>query len=166
MEPLSTLASIIAIYQLASTVGTQCFRYAQGISGTKKEEALVLDEIIRFQASLLQIREMITEEDGGTANRTRLKYLSQIVDGRSAPLRLCETELDNLRAKLDDASCHVGIKGIMHRLSWPLKREESSRAINTMRNFIHAVDMTLALDTNRTVRQLEDRLKQTQMSAE
>lgn len=109
---------------------------------------------------------MITEEDGGTGNRTRLRYLTQIVDGPSAPLRLCERELEVLRAKFNDASNYIGIREIMHRLSWPLKREESHKAINTIRNIIHAVDMTLALDTNRTVRQLEDRLKQTQVSAE
>jgi len=55
MDPFSTIASAIAVYQLSSMVGNECVQYARGVQNAEKDGDIVIGELDRFKKSLLSI---------------------------------------------------------------------------------------------------------------
>lgn len=94
MEPLSTAASVIAVYQMTSYVGGLCFRYTRGVHHANRQAELVMDEINTFQESLRRLKGMLDDEAGHKACSNRLKALEEFVNGNSSTLRYCTADLE------------------------------------------------------------------------
>lgn len=159
MDPLSAIASVIAIYQLASKVGEMCFLYAQGVRGAEKESGIVIDEIMTFQKSLLTLKRMLSDEEHAQGGGGRLKNLKELMDGDSAYLQQCKRDLENMLTKLETSKMKDGIRAILHKLSWPLKEEEVSKITERLRGVAAAIDTALHMDNTDMLRGVDTTTK-------
>ena len=166
MDPLSAVASVIAIYQLASTVSSLCFRYSHGVRGADRDADLVINEIDTFQKYLRTLKEILATEDAATAGLDRIRNLNEIIDGESAALRTCESDLEGLKTKLVKVQSQGNLRGAVHKLSWPLKQEEVRKTLDTLRKFAEAVDRAVNLDNNAIIRKVDNITKKLQISLE
>ena len=163
MDPVSAIASVVAIYQLAATISGLCFRYGQGVRQAEKDADLIISEIDTFQTYLRTLKEVLVKE--GTTTE-RLQSLHHIIDGESAVLKRCGRDLQTLKTKLEKVQSEGRFQGAIHRLSWPLKQEEVKKTLNTLKRFTEAVDRALNVDNNRTIRGIDSTTKSIQGSLE
>ena len=166
MDPVSAVASVIAIYQLAAAISGLCFRYGQGVGQANKDADLIISEIATFQVYLGILKEILMKEDAATDGLERLQSLHQIIDGESAVLKRCRRDLNILKTKLEKVQSEGRFQGAIHRLSWPLKQEEVKKTLDTLRRFTEAVDRALNVDNNKTIRRIDSTTKSIQGSLE
>ena len=166
MDPVSAVASVIAIYQLAASISGLCFRYGQGVRHADKDADLVINEIDTFQTYLRALKEILVKEDAAADGFERLQSLHQIIDGESAALKCCGRDLQTLKTKLEKVQSEGRFQGAIHRLSWPLKQEEVKKTLDTLKRFTEAVDRALNVDNNRTMRRIDSTTKSIQSSLE
>lgn len=166
MDPLSAVASIFAIYQLASKIGEICFLYAEGVRNANKETDYVVDEITKFQRSLLTLKRMLADEDEVKRGGDRLKNLKELIEGDSASLKHCQTDLEDLQAKLENGRLKEGIKTMLHKLSWPLKEQEVRKVTGRLRNVATMIDRALRMDNTEMIRDVDITTKQIASSLE
>ena len=166
MDPISAVASIIAVYQLASTVSSLCFRYGQGVRGADKDADLILTEIDTFQKYLRDLKGILVKEDVATNGLHRLQNLSEIINGESAALKLCEKDLEGLKIKLTKLESEGSFREAIHKLSWPFRQEEVKKILDTLKKFSEAVDRALNVDNNEIIREVDSTTKQIQTSLE
>ena len=81
MDPISAVASVIALYQLASEVPKICFNYAQGIRHADQDAERLLDEMSRFERSLLNLKGLLEDESKSQGRNDPLIYLDGILRG-------------------------------------------------------------------------------------
>ncbi|KAA6415743.1 MAG: hypothetical protein FRX48_00461 [Lasallia pustulata] len=146
MEPLSTAASVIVIYQRASYIGGLCFRYARGVHRANSQAELVMDEIITFQGSLRQLKRILDDEAEHNGGSNRLKVLEDVVNGISSILKCCKMDLGNLKTKLEEAEKEHEFKALVQRLVWPLKEEEVKRLLDNLRNAAAKIEEARGID--------------------
>lgn len=166
MDPVSAVASVIAIYQLASAISGLCFRYGQGVRQADSDADLVINEIDTFQRYLRTLKDTLVNEDVATGGSEQLVNLEEIINGESAAMRRCERDLQDLKQKLEKVQLEGGFKGAINRLSWPLKKEEVRRTLSTLKKFTEAVDRALNVDNNKTIRRIDSTTKSIQASLE
>ena len=166
MDPVSAIASIFAIYQLASKIGEICFQYAEGVRNANKDTDYVVDEIVKFQRSLLTLKRMLADEEEVKRGGDRLKHLRELIEGDSASLKHCKTDLENLQAKLENGKLKEGIKAMIHKLSWPLKEEEVRKVTERLRNVAVMIDRALAMDNTEMIRDVDITTKRIASSLE
>lgn len=159
------MASVIALYQLASKVGEICFIYAHGVRGAQKESHFVINEITTFQRSLLTLKEMLTNEERGRVHEERLKNLKEFMDGDSAYLQ-CQRDLEKLLTKLENSRTKETVRVILYRLSWPLKEEEVNKITRRLRSVAATIDRALNMDNTEMLRGVDATTKSIQISLE
>lgn len=166
MDPISAIASLIAVYQLASSVSGLCFRYGQGVQRADRDADLVINELDTFQKYLRTLKEILDKEDSATDGTHRLRNLNGIINGESAALKLCGRHLEDIRAKLVKVQSEGRLREAIHKLSWPLKQEEVNKTLNTLKRFAEAVDRALNVDNNEIIREIDSTTKRIQNSLE
>ena len=167
MDPVSAVASLVAIYQLASAVSSLCFRYGQGVKGADRDADLVITEIDIFQRYLRNVKEALVDEDiSSDGALRRLRKLNEIIHGESAALKICERRLEDMKSKLIRIESEGRLREIMHRLSWPFKQEEVRRTVDLLKRFTEAVDRALNVDNNEAIRGIDRTTKRIEISME
>ena len=166
MDPVSAVASVIAIYQLAGVISSLCFRYGQGVRQAEKDADLIISEIDTFQIYLRTVKEILVKEDAAAEGLERLQSLHSVIDGESAVLKRCGRDLEILKTKLERVQSEGRFQGAIHRLAWPLKQEEVKKTLDTLKRFTEAVDRALNVDNNRTMRRIDSTTKSIQGSME
>ena len=164
MDPVSATASVIAIYQLASTVSGLCFRYSQGVRQADRDADLVIHEINIFQRYLQSLKGILANENLANYGTDRLRSLEEIIVGESAALNLCRQDLEDIQTKLVKAQSGGRFKETVRKLSWPLKKEELYKKLNTLKKFAEAVDRAINVDNNEIIRGIDSRTQQIQRS--
>ena len=121
MDPLSAIASVIAIYELASKVGIVCFRYAKGIKDADNEVGRILAEIDNFRLSLYALKEML-EDEARTMDidktTDRLPALRNIMSPRSVLLKDCQSDLESLNGRLQKDSSQRAGRRVQAKVLW------------------------------------------------
>lgn len=166
MDPVSGTASVIAIYQLASTVSGLCFHYSQGVRKADRDADLVINEINIFQRYLQSLKGVLANENLANSSTDRLRSLDEIFVGESAALNLCKKDLEDIKNRLSKAQSGGRFKKIVRKISWPLKKEEIENTLNTIKKFTEAVDRALNVDSNEVLRAIDSRTKQMHISLE
>ena len=166
MDPVSAVASIIAIYQLASTVSGLCFQYSQGGRRADRDADLIINEIDMFQRHLRSMKETLSNEIEATDGRSRLRSLDEIISGESAALSLWRQDLEDIKTKLVKAQSGGCFKETIHKISWPLKKADLDKKLNTLKEFVEAVDRALNMDSNEIIHGIDGRTQQMQISLE
>ena len=151
MDPLSITASVIACYQLTSVIGALCFRYIKGVRHADEDGDLVLAQIEIFKEQLRHLQQMLADEKSLSNTNNRLHLLESILDGHSASLKVCSSQLKKIQAKLERARAEEGVKAALHRIQWPLKQEDVDQTMKILQSFADAIERALNIDTNEMV---------------
>lgn len=166
MDPLSAIASIIAVYSLACKIGELSIYYTQGVRNADKECDYFIDEITTFQRSLRTLKRMLMDERDDIGG-IRLENLRDLIEGEKASLKQCQTDLENVNEKLEYGKTKAGLKAVFHKLSWPFKEDEVRKVIDRLKGFAASIDRALimdntemARDTHSTIKRIENRQKQ------
>ena len=166
MDPISAVASIITLYELASTVSSLCFRYGHGVRGADRDADLVINEIDTFLKYLRTLREALVKEDAAAGGLKRLQNLNEIINGEAAALQLCRRELEDIKTKLIKVQSEGRTKEAIHKLSWPFKQDKVKKTLDTLKKFTEAADRALNVDNNEVIREIDSTTKRIQTSLE
>lgn len=131
-----------------------------------KETEYVVDEIAKFQRSLLTLKRMLVDEKEVKRGGDRLKHLKDLIEGDSVSLKLCKTDLENLQAKLENGKLKEGLKATIHKLSWPLKKEEVRKITERLKNVEGSIDRALTMDNTEMIRDVDTTTKRIASSLE
>ena len=164
MDPLSAFASVAAIFQLASAVSSLCFRYGKALRGADRDADVVINEIDTFQRYLRTLKDVLVDEDLKIDGSGRLQNLDKIINGESAVLKNCERDLESIKQKLDKVQSEGRFREAIHRFSWPLRKEDVQKTLDTLKRFTEAVDRALNIDNNQIIRQVDSTTKRIESS--
>lgn len=153
MEPISAVASVIAMYELTLKIGKTCFLYAKGVRDSDKGSDYVIEEIVNFQRSLVKLKRMLIDEEDVKSNGHRQKNLKDLIEGETAGLRQCKIDLEIFHKKLEKGRTQEGIKALIHKISWPLKEEEVREVTDRLRNVAASIDRALLMDQTEMIRE-------------
>ena len=160
MDTISAVASVIALYQLASEVPKICFNYTQGFRRADQYAERLLNEMSWFEKSLLNLKGLLDDESKGQGRNDRPIYLDGILRGEDPLFRKCSTDIQRFKDQLDKMQGAHAVKAIIHKMCWLFKKEESATLIDTLRSLVHAIDRALNLDSNVTIRAMDSTTKE------
>ena len=160
MDPISAVASVIALYQLASEVPKICFNYTQGIRHADQDAERLLDEMSCFEKSLLNLKGLLEDESKSQGRNNRPIYLDGILRGEDPLFRKCSTDIQRFKDQLDKMQRAHAVRAIIHKMCWLSKKEESATLIDTLRSLVQAIDSALNVDSNITIRAMDSTTKE------
>jgi len=123
---LGLVSSIIAVLDLATTVGKQVYKYGNAVKNAKEDINLIvgnLNELVEVLSKLKCIAEQAEKGGKSLKNWPTLASLIQ-VDG---PLTKCKADIGDLQAQLLPVDGWVKQK--LERGLWPKKRKQVQKTI-------------------------------------
>ena len=126
-EPLSLVASLIAVVQISGSVISCCYEYHKGVKNAPKDLLRVINEVAGLRNVVERLITLIDDE-----NLASHKYLSTLADIASAngPLELCQHDLGSLRIKLEAPVNEW--KALGKRLTWPLQEKDATKILTSV----------------------------------
>jgi hypothetical protein len=142
-EPVSVVASVIAIIQISSKVISLCYSYQSRVTTAPRDLRSITQELQDLITVLQRLQEISQKlEDPNSQSIDRLEALS-LLNSQDGPFPRCQTELRALEAKLEPKT---GIKAVGQALLWPLKEKDIRKAIERIAGF--RALLTIALDAD------------------
>lgn len=126
MDGLSAAASVIAVVDIALTLGEACQRYYMGVRHARKDIQRVRNSLESLTDILQNVQAVV--QDGRHPSLASIR----------APLQQCESDLTLVNKKLQ-LSKHFSFQA----LKWPLNEKEVSKIIADMER--HKANLNLAL---------------------
>ncbi|MCJ1387554.1 hypothetical protein MMC18_000397 [Xylographa bjoerkii] len=141
-DPLSTLASLIAIVQISGSIVSICYDYRSAVKKACKDQVRLTEEVKSLRDVLEGLVALADQDSSGDSRLPMINTLNQ----KDGPLEQCKSELKALEAKLRPAS---GWKAVGKALKWPLSEPEVVKSLTSL-NRLKATLM-LALTTDQMV---------------
>lgn len=119
-DPLSIVASVIAIAQLTERLIALGYVYLGGTKAASKD----LRELVNELQSLGKV--LVVLQDYAQADQNLQSTALQSLNGQNGPLPGCALELRRLQLKLEPKQ---GLRGMIQSLKWPFKEQETQQHI-------------------------------------
>lgn len=146
MEAIAAVGAIWSLYQLAQFVSAECFWYSEGVKRSGTAASGLLDQMQSFQNSLIRYR-AILEDENQDSKVNRLPALANALKEDSPSFRNCLRELEYAEKKLKRARDEQkGVKGLVRKLTWPMREEEFNRIIDNVRVLSERLDQAQNTD--------------------
>jgi|HubBroStandDraft_4_1064222.scaffolds.fasta_scaffold371124_1 hypothetical protein len=143
MDPLSTLASLIAIAQISGTIISYCYDYRKGIKSAPWDLSRVLNEVTGLRDVVERLMKLV--DDNEMAKRGYFSTLEQMT-GENGPFSQCQVELEHLKAQLETPI--NGWKKLGRRLIWPLQEKSVMKSLETIRHIKSIIESALLVDNS------------------
>lgn len=141
-DPLSTLASLIAIVQLSGKIVSVCYEYRSTAKKASKQQKQLTDEVKNLRDALEGLIGLADKEDSsGAACLPMLDALNR----ENGTFEELKRELQSLEEKLLPAS---GWRAVGNALKWPLAEPEVTKSLARLNRLKTAI--LLALTTDQT----------------
>lgn len=114
-EPLSLIASLIAVVQISGSVISCYYEYRKGVKNALKDLSRVTSEVVDLRNVIEHLITLIDNEK--ITSYTYLSTLAEIVT-TDGPLEICQHNLESLKSKLKFSINER--KALGRRLTWPL----------------------------------------------
>ncbi|CAD6587468.1 MAG: hypothetical protein ASARMPREDX12_002854 [Alectoria sarmentosa] len=160
-EPLSLVASLIAVVQISGSVISCCYEYRKGEKNAPKDLLRVTNEVASLRNVVDRLVALIDDEKTATH-----KHLSNLADMVSAdgPLKLCQDELGNLKVKLEPPVSEW--KALGRRLTWPMQEKDVTKTLASIYRVKTLLETALMIDNTSTIiEDVNDRLREVQNTA-
>ena len=140
-EPLSLVASLIAVVQISGSVISCCYEYRKGVKDAPKDLLRVINEVAGLRNVVESLVRLIDDEKVASH-----KYLSTLADIASAnnALGLCHHDLESLRVKLEPPANEW--KALGKRLTWPLQEKEATKILASVDRAKSLLETALMID--------------------
>jgi len=142
MDPLSAIASAIAVVQLADKVISLCKSYITGVHDAPVDLRKILIEVSSMKC-VLEVIELLGHAKDGTS--------SPFLETLGGPLNECNEALKSLESMLSpqfespSEGRRQKIVLSLVRLAWPLKKEKAQRLLDEIAR--HKSTISLSLTT-------------------
>jgi hypothetical protein len=140
MDPLSAIASAIAVLQLSGTIISACYDYRSRIKSAKQDASRITTELNGLRnviESLLSVLE--DEKEDNSMESSTLRQLT-LKDG---PLETCQADLESVSAKLIPKE---GWRAIKASITWPLKESDVAKALHSIDSTKSTIQLALSTD--------------------
>lgn len=140
-DPLSLVASLIAVVQISGSVISCCYEYRKGVKNAPKDLLRVTNEVAGLRNIVERLVALIDDEKMASH-----KYLLTIADLASAdgPLEVCQHDLGNLRTKLEPPVNDW--KALGRRLTWPLHEKDVTKTLASIYRTKSLLETALLVD--------------------
>ena len=140
-DPLSLVASLIAVVQISGSVISCCYEYRKGVKNAPKDLLRVTNEVAGLRNVVERLVTLIDDEKMASH-----KYLSTLADIVSAdgPLELCQQDLRSLKIKLEPPINEC--KALGRRLTWPLHEKDITKIIASVYRTKSLLETALMID--------------------
>lgn len=150
-DPLSTTASLIAVWQVVGGIIVSCYSYQQCSKNALKDASSILLETQTLrnviERLLAQVRE--DESSGGTL----LTSLTNMIGGDGCVFKSCQRDLTSLEKRLQSPVKHW--KRLGKRLIWPLQEGEIVKQVQNIHRMRSVIESGLAVDTAASIREIQ-----------
>lgn len=116
-EPLSLIASLIALAQISGEVVSLCYSYRTGIKSADANVIRLASEVKSVRDILENMIKVVDEQPAQDAQLDAIALLA----GKDGPLSQALGDLEELQIKLKPAS---GLRAVGRLLKWPLAEPE------------------------------------------
>jgi uncharacterized phage infection (PIP) family protein YhgE len=144
MDALSGAASVIAVLQIAKSIGSALKDYYEGVRDAREDIQKLYDTIKSLESILTSIREIINRRDG------QHMLNSGLFTDASGPLQQCKAELEKLRLELGTSPNTKGQR-ILGRaiqiLTWPFKKSDVEKAVVAIERHKSSLVLEVGLET-------------------
>lgn len=139
-DPLSILASIIAIVQISGKVISICYDYRSGVKKAPRDLARITDEVISLRDVLERLIRIIDEDNAN--NGIRLSTV-EMLNKPGGPLPRITAQLEELEVKLKPAN---GWRAVGKALTWPLREGDANKTLDVIRRIKETLSLALLTD--------------------
>lgn len=140
-EPLSLVASLIAVVQISGSVISCCYEYRKGVKNAPKHILGVTNEVAGLRNVVERLVALIDDEKMASH-----KYLSTLAGFASVggPLELCQHDLESLKVKLEPPINEW--KALGRRLTWPLHEKDVTKTLASVYRTKSLLETALMVD--------------------
>jgi hypothetical protein len=142
-EPVSVVASVIAIIQISSKVIALCYSFRSRVTTVPRDLLSITQELEDLIKLLQRLQEIAKGLGDPYSQSTDLSEALRLLNSQNGPLPRCQAELRALEVKLEPKT---GIKAVGQALLWPLKEKDVRKAIERIAGF--RASLTVALDAD------------------
>lgn len=137
MEPLSGVASVIAVVEISARLLNLCQKYCSAVKEARKDIQHFRNEVIALHDVLMNVQDLVDSSDGA-----QLSILDM-------PLKQCLSTLEELLTKLDPGEDENTMKQFGRRAwKWPFSSNDIKKAIAAIDR--HKNTFNLALNADQT----------------
>ncbi len=140
-EPLSLVASLIAVVQISGSVISCCYEYRKGVKIYPKDLLRVTSEVVGLRNVVERLITLIDDEK--TASCTYLSTLAEVVTA-DGPLEFCRHNLESLNIKLELPVNEW--KALGRRLTWPLQERDVTKTLASIYRTKSLLETALLVD--------------------
>lgn len=127
MDGLSGAASVIAVIQIAQTIGSALKDYYEDVRDARADIQKLYHSVRSLESILSCIGDVINRRDGEPL------LFSSLFTNPSGPLRQSELELHKLRLELNiSPKTKHGFGKAVQSMTWPFKRNDVEKAVDTI----------------------------------
>ena len=140
-DPLSLIASLIAVIQISGSVISCCYEYRKGVKKAPKDLLKVTNEVAGLRNIVERLVALIDDEKMASH-----KYLSTIAGLVSVggPLESCQLDLESLKGKLEPPMNEW--KALGRRLAWPMQEKEITQTLASVYRTKSLLETALLVD--------------------
>ena len=138
MDPLSGVASVVAVVQISGQIIKICHGYISEVKSARADISRLVVEVQSFQEVLQSLRTKIEGPDGPKLVSTRTVVES---------IERSQHDLKALQAKLETKQDRRSMRRFGIRvLKWPLESHEVDRIINVLERHKSTIDLAMSTD--------------------
>lgn len=140
MDPLSAVASVIAVVQISSKLFGLCQDYYLDAKHARQDVERLRGEATSLQDVLVKIADLVESD---TSSSFHTLALVQRDDG---PLKQCRADLTALVGKLELSDGAGKFKLKMRTLKWPLSKNEIDKTLVKIEKYKSSFNLALSSD--------------------
>jgi hypothetical protein len=140
MDPLSGVASVIAVIQIAGEVIDLCYQYRSGIKDAPKTIIRLMSEVRGIRTVLEGLDTVLDEEE--SSGTTRLALLVKVTKDEGL-LSQCYQELEKVKKVLGPK---LGLRAIGQVMKWPLTEKDVDKTLQRLHRLNNLFGLALAGD--------------------
>ena len=138
-DPLSTVASLIAIVQLSSKIVSVCNDYCSAVNKSSKQQKELADDVKSLRDALEGLIKLAKQDSSGPASLPMIDALNR----KDGPFEHIRVELQNLEAKLLPVK---GWKSVGKAIRRPLAEPEVTKSFARVNRLNTAVLLAVTED--------------------
>jgi ankyrin repeat domain-containing protein 50 len=144
MDGLSSAASVIAVLQIAKSIGSALKDYYEGVRDAREDIQKLYDAVKSLESILNNIGDIINRRDG------QHMLNSGLFTDALGPLQQCKAELKKLRLDLETSPKAKGQRSLgraIQILTWPFKKSDVEKAMVAIERHKSSLVLEVGLET-------------------
>jgi len=141
MDGLSAAASVIAVIQIAQTVGAGLKNYYEGVRDAREEIQKLYMAVRSLEAVLKLLQELL-------ALPSKQQSLCEaLFNDQAGPIKQCQGELERISSELGNSSTHGKTRVALQSLMWPFKKNDIEKRVNMLERSKSTLSLGIGMES-------------------